>query len=87
MKNLENMNQPQLEIMKKYNEIISKKSVIFHSKVWCNRNELFHDESRYELFIIDWYHRIAELVQISNKPQMKKYIESKILMLIDVKVV
>ena len=61
------MNQPQLEIMKKYNKVIVQKSSTFYSKAQHNRKKLFYDESKHKVFVINWYNIIVELVQNSNK--------------------
>ena len=77
MKNLENVNIESLDVMGKCNKIIVKKSVTFYSKVWCARNELFHDPSKYRHFVIEWYERIIELVRNSNKPHVKRYVQTQ----------
>ena len=46
-------------------------------QVWCARNELFHDPSEYRHFVIEWYERIIELVRNSNKPHVKRYVQTQ----------
>ena len=59
--------------MKRVNKIIIKHSMLFYSKVWKNRNDVLHDTGRYREHVVDWYQRLLEEIEKSNKPSMRKY--------------
>ena len=39
--------------MKRMNKIVVKQLVVFYSKSWKQRNEVFHDKDDYRKFVID----------------------------------
>ena len=51
MKNLLNVQEHQTNVMKKINKIIIKKSMNFYSSAWKHRNDMFHDETKYKIFV------------------------------------
>ena len=71
VKNWANMSQKQSLGIKRINKMIVKYSVRFYSQVWVHRNEVMHDEQKYQAYVIEWYERIVKEIKKENKPGMK----------------
>ena len=62
--------------MKKMNKVLVKQSVIFYSKAWAHRNKILHDQETYRKYMIDWYQNIKIMIEISDKPDMRRYLRT-----------
>ena len=58
VKNWININQQTSISMKRINKIIVKRSVLYYSKSWKQRNEILHCPEIYRRYMIEWYKKI-----------------------------
>ena len=53
IKNWVDLEKIQDNVMKRMNKIVVKQCVLFYSKAWKQRNEVFHDSDNHRKFVID----------------------------------
>ena len=73
MKNWGDLEKIQENSMKRMDKIFLKQCVMFYSKVWKQRNEVFHDRGNHRKFVIDWHEKLKEKIESENRPEMKKH--------------
>ena len=52
-KHWKDLEKSQNRVMKSMNKIVIKQCVVFYSKAWRQRNEVFNDSENYRKFIIE----------------------------------
>ena len=63
---------------KKYrtlNKIVPKKCIEFYMKCQKERNEAYHDECKQRQRITEWYKKVKNSAENSNKNQMRMYVK------------
>ena len=63
---------------KKYsvlNRIVVKKCMEFYVKCQKDRNEIFHDENKQRICMIEWYEKEKLRAENSNKNQVRLYMK------------
>ena len=77
VKNWGDLEKSQDNVMKRMNKMVVKKCVVFYSKLWKQRNDVFHDKYNYHKFVIDWHENLKEKIESENRPEMIKHVRKQ----------
>ena len=61
--------------MKRLNKILVKECVKFYLKAWAHRNKTLCNPDKHKQHVREWHKNIVTMINESNKPEMKKYVQ------------